>query len=152
MILSGLRQDSELIRRKARSRREIGHNFSYFRHVCMARIVQALQWWCHLIWSGLEDELNQQSHDLVCTKRNNTEHQVCIDLLVSTYPQMARSKFVLETTIYPFNHSSLSIALICRMDKIGIGSRLVFSFQRFLQVLVASWVRVNNANTAIFFE
>ena len=104
-----------------------------------------------MVWSSLEDELNQQPHDLTHTQHNNTEHLVRLDFLVSTHPQVARSKFVLETAIHPLNHSSLSIALICRMDKTGSVGRLAFSCQRFLQVLVASRVRVNNADTAMFF-
>ena len=104
-----------------------------------------------VVWSGLEDGLNQQPHDLIHTKHNNTEHQVCQDFLVSTHPQVAHSKVVLETAIHPFNYSSLSIALICRMDKTGSVGRLAFSCQRFLQVIVSSWVRVNNADTAMLF-
>ena len=49
--------------------------------------------------------LIQRSHDLIHTKRNNTEHQVCINFLMSAHPQVARSKVVLETAIHPFNHS-----------------------------------------------
>ena len=82
-----------------------------------------------VVWFGLEDELNQQSYDLIRTKRNNTEHQMRLDFLVSTHPQVARSKIVLETAIHPFNYSSLSIALICRMDKTGTVGRLAFSCQ-----------------------
>ena len=70
---------------------------------------------------------------------------------MSMHPQVARSKFVLETAIHPFNHSSLSIAFICRMDKTGSVGRLAFSCQRFFQVLVSSWVRANNADTAMLF-
>ena len=104
-----------------------------------------------VVWFGLEDELIQQPHDLIHTKRNNTEHQVCLDFLVSTHPQVACSKFVLETAIHPFNHSSLSIALIYWMDKTSSVGRFAFSCQRFLQVLVASGVRVNNADTTMLF-
>ena len=104
-----------------------------------------------VVWFGLEDELSQQPHDLIRTKRNNTEHQMRLDFLVSTHPQVARSKIVLETAIHPFNYSSLSIALICRMDKTGTVGRLAFSCQWFLQVLVASRIRVNNADTTMLF-
>ena len=76
---------------------------------------------------------------------------MCIDFLVSAHPQVARSKVVLETAIHPFNHSSLSIALIRRMNKAGSVGRLAFSCNRFFQVLVSSWVRVNNADTAMLF-
>ena len=61
--------------------------------------------------------LIQQSHDLIHTKRKNTEHQVCINFLMSAHPQVARPKVVLETAIHPFNHSSHFIALIRRMIK-----------------------------------
>ena len=70
---------------------------------------------------------------------------------MSAHPQVARSKVVLETAIHPFNHSSLFIALIRRMDKTGSVCRFAFSCKRFFQVLVSSWARVNNADTAILF-
>ena len=38
-----------------------------------------------VVWFGLEDELIQQPHDLIRTKRNNTEHQMRLDFLVSTH-------------------------------------------------------------------
>ena len=85
-----------------------------------------------VVWFGLEDELIQQPHDLIRTKRNNTEHQMRLDFLVSTHPQVVRSKIVLETAIHPFNYSSLSIALICRMDKTGTVDRLAFSCLRLI--------------------
>ena len=72
-----------------------------------------------------------------------------LDFLVSTHPQVVRSEFVLETAIHPFNRSSLSMALICRMDKNGSVGRITFSCQRFLQALVASRVRVDNADTVM---
>ena len=56
-----------------------------------------------VVWFDLEDELSQQSYDLIRTRRNNTEHQMRLDFLVSTHPQVARSKIVLETAIHPFN-------------------------------------------------
>ena len=81
---------------------------------------------------------------------HNTEHQVRLDFLVYTHSQVARTEFVLETAIHPFNRSSLSIALNCRMDKTGSVRRFAFSCQRFLQALVASRVRVDNADTVMF--
>ena len=99
--------------------------------------------------SGLEGGLDQQLRYLIYTKYNNTEHQVRLDFLVSTHPQVARSEFVLETGIHPFNRGSLSIALNCRMDKTGSFGRFAFSCQRFLQALVASRVRVDHADTVM---
>ena len=110
----------------------------------MARVVQTV-WLC----SGLEDGLDQQPRYLIYTKHNNTEHLVRLDFLVSTHPQVVRSEFVLETAIHPFNRSSLSIALNCRMDKTGSVRRFTFSCQRFLQAPVASQVRVDNADTVM---
>ena len=100
-------------------------------------------------WSGLEDGLDQQPHYLIYTKHNNTEHQVGLDFWVSTHLQVAHSEFVLESAIHPFNRSSLSIALNCRMDKTGSVRRFTFTCQRFLQALVASRVRVDNADTVM---
>ena len=72
-----------------------------------------------------------------------------MDFLVSTYPQVARSEFVLETGIHTFSRGSLSMALNCRMDKTGSVGRVTFPCQRFLQALVASRVRVDDADTAM---
>ena len=74
-----------------------------------------------------------------------------LDFFVSTHPQVVRSEFVLETAIHPFNRSSLFMALNCRMDKTGAVRRFTFSCQRFLQALVASRVRVDNADTVMLF-
>ena len=112
----------------------------------MARVVQAV--WG---WSGLEDGLDQQPRYLIYTKHNNTEHQVSLDFLMSTHPQVARSEFVLETAIHPFTRSSLSIVLNCRMDKTGFVRRFTFSCRRFLQALAASRVRVDNADAVMLF-
>ena len=70
---------------------------------------------------------------------------------MSTHPQVARSEFVLGTAIHPFNRSSLSIALNCRTDKTGAVRRFAFSCRRFLQALVASRVRIDNADTVMLF-
>ena len=121
-----------------------GANFPRFRHVCIARVVQAI--WR---WSGLEDGPDQQPRYLIYTKHSNTEHQVRLDFFVTTHLQVAHSEFVLETAIHPFNRSTLSIALNCRMDKTGSVRRFTFSCQRFLQALVASRARVDNAGTVI---
>ena len=102
-----------------------------------------------LIWFGLEDGLDQQPRYLIYTKHNNTEHRVRLDLLVSKHPQVARSEFVVETAIHPFNCGSLSIALNYRMDITGSVGRFTFSCQRFLQAPVASRVRVKNPDTVI---
>ena len=74
-----------------------------------------------------------------------------INFLMSAHPQVARSKVVLETAIHPFNPSSHFIALIRRMDKTGTVGRFAFFCKRFFQVLVSSWIRVNNADMAILF-
>ena len=121
-----------------------GAIFPRFRHVCIARVVQAV--WR---WSGLEGGLDQLPRYLAYTKHNNTEHLARLDFLVFTHPQVARSEFVLETAIHPFNRGSLSIALNSRMDKTGSVGRFMFSCQRFLQALVASRVRVDNADTVM---
>ena len=71
---------------------------------------------------------------------------------MSAHPQVARSKVVLETAIHPFNHSSHFIALIRRMDKTGTVGRFAFFCKRVFQVIVSSWVRVNNADMAILFS
>ena len=62
-----------------------GAIFPRFRHVCVARVVQAV--WR---WFGLEGGLDQLPRYLIYTKHNNTEHQARLDFLVSTHPQVAR--------------------------------------------------------------
>ena len=121
-----------------------GAIFPRFRHVFIARAVQAV--WR---WSELEDGLDQQPRYLIYTKHKNTEHQVRLNILMSTHPQVAHSDFVLETAIQPFNRSLFSIALNCRMDKTGSVGRFTFFCQRFLQALVAARDRVDDADTVM---
>src|SRR5437588_11740835 len=53
-----------------------------------------------------------QSHQLVDREYEHTEHKVCHDFHGASNANVARSKLVLQTPVYPLHHGALLEALL----------------------------------------